>query len=129
MLDGNVHCCNMIFKHRGGHAVKVLIFALFLFLLFSRSVRNIIKPNYQWRTLYKYESTRDWKTPTQRSVILIKFYYTVCLFFMYMRLYEIRKSEGRTIKLIFLYFIFILCITVYVMQNCYEINIWVFDYL
>ena len=46
-----------------------------------------------------------------------------------MRLYEIRKSEERTIKFIFLYFIFILCITVYVMQNCYEIDIWVFDYL
>ena len=43
------------------HTIKVLVFLVFLFSLYSRSVRKHGK-QYQWKTPHKYEPTRDRKT-------------------------------------------------------------------
>jgi hypothetical protein len=76
------------------YTVNALIFAVFLFSLFSSSVRNCEK-QYWSKTLHKYEPTQDWKTQKQRSV---KFNYQEMFFFMYMSLYKIRIPKKKQLS-------------------------------
>jgi hypothetical protein len=73
---------------------------VFLFSLFSKSVRN--QTNKRKKTLHIYKPTRV-KTQKQ-SVVLAKFNYSVRFFFIYMSLCDIRKSEVKTIKFIVPFF-------------------------